>query len=80
MALLRQAPSGHRHAQVATPTAPMPPQMGLNVLVPGNGAGGVSAPVTPAVMYATPHGYMMAFPPPGFVNTPLSSRSQVWID
>lgn len=80
MPLLRQAPSGQRHAQSATPTAPVPPQMPLNVLVPVNGAGGVSAPATPVVVYATPHGYMMAYPPPGFVNTPQTARSQVWMD
>lgn len=39
----------------------------------------MSAPVTPVMVYAYPHGYMMAYPPVNAqkVQTPRSARSQV---
>ncbi|CAM9507808.1 unnamed protein product, partial [Scytosiphon promiscuus] len=72
-----------RGAMPAPP--PTAPPAGLRLQMCGLANAPMSAPVTPVMVYAYPHGYMMAYPPVSVnaqaMQTPRSTRSQasnVW--
>ncbi|CAM9597839.1 unnamed protein product, partial [Scytosiphon promiscuus] len=66
-----------RQGSSQAPAASAPPA-GLRLQMCGPADAPMSAPVTPVMVYAYPHGYMMAYPTakPLGVETPKSTRSQ----